>query len=446
MKTALVLAGHGSHISPETAGLVWAQVDALRRAGAADEVTAAFWKEVPSFATVIDSLVAEDVTIIPLFTASGYFTRTVIPDEMGLTGTITERDGRTLRYARSLGEHPYVGEVVARRVGDALRQSGFPLDQVGVAVIGHGTARSPESRDSTRAQASALVESGLVREAVAVFLEDTPAISDLYTLLASPYIIAVPNFLALGSHTTIDVPQALGLPRGATRGIVGGRRVWYTPPVGLDDSLTDAVLDLAREVGMPPRESDESTHPALTGMWDGFPAAGRDDLIEAVLSAGSLQFGQMLLTPEEVGAEGSCAAMLEDLADLREYVRTRTEFRPLAYSADLPGAWCMSIKVPEQIHAVVETVYPGTAADWAAYRRGTFQTRSLEELIARQSGQYRRLSELEGDDCERLITKVCSQCVRHPTWRSGTSPEGAIPCPEPCSVWMSRAMELLDEA
>ena len=84
--TALVLAGHGSHISPETAGIVWEQVDKLRALNVADEVTAAFWKETPSFHQVIDTLTADDMTIVPLFTAQGYFTQTVIPAEMGLTG------------------------------------------------------------------------------------------------------------------------------------------------------------------------------------------------------------------------------------------------------------------------------------------------------------------------------------------------------------------------
>src|SRR5690606_36572589 len=82
--TALILAGHGSHISANTAGLVWDAVDALRRMSVADEITAAFWKEMPSYATVFDSIISEDITILPLFTAQGYFTRTVLPAETGL--------------------------------------------------------------------------------------------------------------------------------------------------------------------------------------------------------------------------------------------------------------------------------------------------------------------------------------------------------------------------
>src|SRR5262245_48052676 len=120
MTTALVLAGHGSHITPSTAGVVWKHVDALRALGVADEITAAFWKEMPSFHGVIHSLPADDITIVPLFTAQGYFTRTVIPAEMGLEGVITQRAGRTLRYARTLSEHPYLAAIVRRRVEDTL--------------------------------------------------------------------------------------------------------------------------------------------------------------------------------------------------------------------------------------------------------------------------------------------------------------------------------------
>ena len=64
MSTALVLAGHGSHISPQTAGIVWKNVDALRAMGIADEVTAAFWKETPSFHTVFNTLTSDDITIV----------------------------------------------------------------------------------------------------------------------------------------------------------------------------------------------------------------------------------------------------------------------------------------------------------------------------------------------------------------------------------------------
>ena len=95
---ALVLAGHGSHISPDTAGVVWSYVDQLRGWGVADEITACFWKEAPSFNQVLDTLVSEHVTVVPVFAAAGYFSQKVIPAEMGLEGPLTRRDGRTIHY------------------------------------------------------------------------------------------------------------------------------------------------------------------------------------------------------------------------------------------------------------------------------------------------------------------------------------------------------------
>src|SRR3954465_15419409 len=175
MKTALVLAGHGSHISPETAGLVWGHVDALRALNVADEVTAAFWKEMPSFHTVFASLEATDITVVPLFTAqSGYFNQMVIPAEMGLTGAITEREGRTIRYARTLSDHPYLGQVVMQRIEAAMRLLNTTPEQTAIALIGHSTRRNPESRKATEAQAKAVRQSGLARVVAALYLDDTP--------------------------------------------------------------------------------------------------------------------------------------------------------------------------------------------------------------------------------------------------------------------------------
>lgn len=435
MTTALVLAGHGSHISPHTAGLVWRHVDALRAMRVAHEMTAAFWKETPSFHTVLNTLTADDITIVPLFTAQGYFTRTVIPAEMGLTGSLTRREGRTIRYAHTLGEHPYLGQVVHRRVEQALNRLNLSPEQVSVALIGHGTKRNPDSRTATEAQAQALRQTALAAEVLAVYLDDVPAIADLFRLTHQPYLIAIPFFVASGSHTSRDVPAELGLPPGQSQGTVQGRRVLYTAPVGTDDALPNVILELARQAGA-------ALRPPETGSaWEAFPAAGRDELIAAVHSAGKLLFGQLLLTPSEVCVNGDSGALetLDDPAALRTWVRESRAFRPLATACDLPGGWRVAINDPAQLHAVVETVYPGAVADWAAYRTGRFMANSFQKVIARQTGMFRQLADF-GRSAE-LVARVCGKCVRQANWYSGNSPHEAIPCPEPCNLWLSAALE-----
>jgi sirohydrochlorin cobaltochelatase len=229
-KTALILAGHGSHISPETAGLVWRNVDWLRASGVADEITAAFWKETPSFHEVINSLNANDITIVPLFTAQGYFTQTVIPAEMGLDGLVTTRDGRTIRYTRTLNEDKYFTHVIQNRIWTMIRSWNLPLQETAVAIIGHSTRRNPESRQATETQADTLRKTGIVAEVVAVYLDDAPEIEQVYKLTSARHLIAVPYFLALGSHVTIDIPKELGLKPGEYTGNIEGRSVMRVHP------------------------------------------------------------------------------------------------------------------------------------------------------------------------------------------------------------------------
>ena len=52
----------------------------------------------------------------------------------------------------------------------------------------------------------------------------------------------------------------------------------------------------------------------------------------------------------------------------------------------------MRIERRAQIHAVVETVYPGAVAEWA--RRETLAITPLEALAARQTGMYRQIDQI----------------------------------------------------
>jgi sirohydrochlorin cobaltochelatase len=441
-RTALILAGHGSHISPETAGIVWQQVDKLRQRHAADEITAAFWKEAPSFHQVLSTLTADDITIVPLFTAQGYFTQTVIPAEMQISSALTEHDGRIIRYGMTLSEHPYLSRVVRQRIADAMQAHGAERENTAIALIGHGTRRNPESRSATRAQAEQVRD--MARESVAVFLDDTPAIPDIYTLTSATTIIAVPFFLALGSHTTIDVPGELGLASGATYGHINGRDVIYTPPVGIGDDLDTIILEIARAAGMP-----EPAAPQIASTWDCFPAAGRDALIEAVRANGWIEFGQLTLTlhevrPTEIDIDREIIE-ISDAAVLRDHVRRHSAenpdaFRPLATATDLPRDWVVRVEKRAQLHAVVETVYPGLVAEWS--QREPLEITPLGKLVTRQTGNYRALSELTAEQEAQVVASVCGRCVRQPTWHNGV--REPLPCPEACNFWMSRALEVLE--
>jgi sirohydrochlorin cobaltochelatase len=459
IKTALVLAGHGSHISPNTAGLVWEQVDELRGMCVVDEVTAAFWKEMPSFHTVFDSLEATDITVVPLFTAQGYFTQTVIPTEMGLTGAITERDGRIIRYTRTPGENPVFFEIVEQRVKQALQVLKSPPEETAVAIIGHSTRINSDSRKAAEAQAAHIRTLGLANQVEAVFLDDSPSIADIYTLTNAFNLIAVPYFMARGSHTTIDVPRELGLVTRNLPELVNGRKVYYTRPIG--ENLSGVILELAREVGTPIIPDEMRIVPWMG--WESFPKAGKTALNRALLKSAmknqSLLIGQLhingLLDNEKnpgsqieyvISVDGRQSAEVDGhhFGALRTFFRDNP-FRSLSTSNQLRQDWSIRTASLEMVYAVIETIYPGVIADWAKHREGTFRANTLVQTVARQTGQYRQLEQLTPAQTQTIVKQVCTNCVRHPTWFHGASPSDAIPCPEPCNFWLSAAVKELNE-
>ncbi len=428
MKTALVLAGHGSHISPETAGLVWQHVDALRKMNIADEVTAAFWKEMPSFHTVFSSLEATDITVIPLFTAQGYFTQTVIPAEMELTGSLTQCDGRTIRYTRTLSEHPYLSQVVRQRVADAMRDQAFTSDQTAIVLVGHSTRRNPESRKATEAQAESIRQSGLAREVIAVYLDDTPAIADAYTLTSAPNLIVVPYFLANGSHTTIDVPHELGLADAQRKAVINNRHVYYTQPVGVEEDLRGAILELARNSGAPLKAEQIGLE------WDSFPSANFDGL-QTLLEKTVGIIGQLRVTTDHVRHvdDDQPTDCITTPDALRQRVR-ENPFRPLATSTDLPRGWYVpTYGDPHRILAIIETVYPAVVGSTV------LDTGSLPQLIQRQTGRYQELSALDSSQRAQVVQQLCGNCIRHPCWSDGEYHH--LNCPEPCDFWLSTALQ-----
>lgn len=433
---ALILAGHGSHISPNTAGIVWGYVDTLRRWGVADEITAAFWKEEPSLRNVLDTVTADTVVIVPVFTAQGYFTQTVIPTEMDLHGNITRRDGRTIIYTPTIGEHPYLQTIVQERVTDVLSAEKLPTEDTAIAVIGHGTRRNPTSRDATRLQAKILREKAYASEVVDAYLDDEPYIPDIFTATSAKNIIAVPFFLAEGSHVTIDVPDAMGLNYGEYPADIRGRTVYYTPPVGTDDAICRVILELARDTGLPFARRE------INGAWEHFPQAGRDHLTTTQLDTGWV-FGQVWVTDtriQHIDQQGESTPM-ESPQALRSHIR-ENPFRPLPTSDDLPDGWHVDVNSPEEIHAVLETIYPALIADWSQYQSGTFQTEPLEAIGTRQVGMFQNIHQLDPSIIEQTVERVCGRCIRQPLWlniyRSNTD---KLPCKTACNLWLSTAKE-----
>ncbi len=435
-KTALIILGHGSHISPNTAQVVWDAVDSLRKIGVADEIAGAFWKEQPSFRSVLSSIRATDITLVPLFTAQGYFTQTVIPAEMGLTGQITHKDGRIIRYAQPPVYHPKIQHIVQARVDDAIRTYHLTPSDVGIAIIGHSTRKNPSSRKATEHQADILRQTGIYGAVITAFLDDDPEIPTVYERIDQPTIIAIPLFLAMGSHTTIDVPEALSLPPNTDHGFVNDKQVIYTPAIGDNNDLTDLILDLARDVDAPLYASRPQK-----SAWDYCPRGDWDRLQARLIAEKTVTIGDLSITNEGVRVvdDDNPTITITSPAQLRSFVRDNP-FRPLMTANSLPKGWFAPAQSFDEVCAIIETVYPSLIPHLFVDKN--YQTTSISETIDHQTGIYRALVNLDEGQIQSITDDICAGCIRQPTWHNHIS--SPIACDEACNWWLSHALEKVE--
>ncbi len=239
-RRAVLLVGHGSHLHPNSSAPVYQHADALSRQRRHEEVRVAFWKEEPSLSRALDACDAIDVTVVPVFISTGYFTEQVIPREMRLTGRVSEVGGRTVRYTDAIGAHPALAQVIVHRAEEA---GACPSDAV--AVLGHGTPRNPRSERNTYLQAENVGALGRFREVMPVFLDQEPNMRGVFDLVTADGVVMVPLFIADGWHVGETIPEDMSLDGGETRR--DGKRLRYAAAVGTHPAVSGVIDELVQE-------------------------------------------------------------------------------------------------------------------------------------------------------------------------------------------------------
>ncbi len=240
MSRAVLLAGHGSHLSASSSEPIYDHQRRLIEKGTLDEVHVAFWREEPSLARALDGCDADDVTVVPVLMSSGYFVSEVIPREMRLTGRVSRVDGKCVRYADPVGAHPSLAKVIVERAEEA---GATGVDAL--AVLGHGTPRNPRSERNIFRQAELVAATGRFAEVTTVFIDQEPRLGSVFSLLHAESIVMVPLFIADGWHVGETIPEDLALEAAETR--PGGRRLRYAGAVGTHPSLAAVIEELVAE-------------------------------------------------------------------------------------------------------------------------------------------------------------------------------------------------------
>ena len=242
---ALVIVGHGSHLNEDSSLPVYEHARRIRESSEYDEVVECFWKEEPSMRHVLDTVEAEDVCVVPAFISEGYFTQQVIPRELGLTGPVTRKGGKTVRYAGPLGTFEGMADVILERAEDLLEGKEVPLGRRALVLLGHGTDLNKNSGGVIYLNADRIRERNLYDLVEVGFLDQNPEIGEVVENIEAANVVLIPVFIAEGWHTRETIPEDLGLTGEVTTR--GGKTIFYGAPVGTHPSMASLISARARE-------------------------------------------------------------------------------------------------------------------------------------------------------------------------------------------------------
>jgi sirohydrochlorin cobaltochelatase len=104
---AVAVLGHGTSRNPNSGRNVYEQAERLRARGCFAEIVTVFLDQEPSMARIFELATAERVVVVPLFIADGWHAGQTIPQELPAAP-----GQRSLVYAKAVGTHPKVADVI----------------------------------------------------------------------------------------------------------------------------------------------------------------------------------------------------------------------------------------------------------------------------------------------------------------------------------------------
>jgi sirohydrochlorin cobaltochelatase len=267
--SGLLIVAHGSTVNPDSSAPTLAHAAAIRRRKVFAQVDCAFWKEEPSLRDALFLFEPEsirEVCAVPNFISEGYFTQTVVPRELQLSGPITKRpNGQIWRYCEPVGNHPLMTELLLKRARE-IAPNTAPAE-TSLLIVAHGTDLNENSAVAAKREAEKIRAVGKYAAVLNVYMEEPPLVSDWRKLTETPNVVVVPFFISDGLHSYEDIPVLLGIaatadvdrgrpglaPTATTRGEIfrrnpyamHGRNLFYAPSIGTDPGIVDIIIEQA---------------------------------------------------------------------------------------------------------------------------------------------------------------------------------------------------------
>ncbi len=266
---ALLIVAHGSSVNPDSSAPTVAHAAVIQSRELFAEVECAFWKEEPSLRDakfLFDPESIREVYVVPNFISEGYFTQTVVPRELELSGPTTKRSsGQRWNYCEPVGNHPMMTELLLKRAREVA--PGAVPAETSLLIVAHGTDLNENSAVAAKREAEKIRALGKYAAVLNVYMEEPPLVGDWRKLTRTPNVVVVPFFISDGLHSYEDIPVLLGIvvaagvdrdrpgspPPATARGEIfrcnpykiDHRSLFYAPSIGTDPGFAEIILDQA---------------------------------------------------------------------------------------------------------------------------------------------------------------------------------------------------------
>src|SRR4030095_16713231 len=253
--SALVIVGHGSTVKQDYSAPTFDHMENIRKRGVFGEVHCCFWKEEPSFRQIFHMVDRDDIYLVANFISEGYFTRTVVPRELELTGELTQKDGRMIKYCEPVGNNERITELLLRRAAEVA--PGVDPAQTSLFIVGHGTDLNENSAVAAKREVDRIDAMGRYAEVRNAYMEEAPLIAKWDELSTQPNVIVVPFFISDGLHSYEDIPVLLGIAAESLGAAsvnakevfkrnpysLRGRNLYYASAIGTESLFADVIVE-----------------------------------------------------------------------------------------------------------------------------------------------------------------------------------------------------------
>jgi sirohydrochlorin cobaltochelatase len=255
---ALLIVGHGSTVNPDSSAPTLQDVEAIRARGIFREVACCFWKEEPSLRDALFFFrepEIREVYVVPNFISEGYFTETVIPRELELSGRLTSRpNNQVWKYCEPVGNHPAITDLLLLRAQEIAPDA--PPQETALLIVAHGTGLNDNSAVAAKREAEKIRALGRYAAVENAYMEEPPLIAEWPRLTNASNVVVVPFFISDGLHSYEDIPRLLGIvPNESTESAsivfrrnphhLHGRNLYYANAIGTEPKFAEIIVEQA---------------------------------------------------------------------------------------------------------------------------------------------------------------------------------------------------------